>query len=112
VTVVHHTGWHEMGNDRDAAAREWYRAVDDAGRFLDTWAGLALSFGWQPLHIFGPGGLKIEQGPTSGSMAECALPHPVQAATSLRMLIFSRRAFSASGSAADHSTSPPCNGRT
>jgi transposase-like protein len=58
------------------------------------------------------GGLKIEQGPTSGSMAECALPHPVQAATSLRMLIFSRRAFSASGSAADHSTSPPCNGRT
>jgi hypothetical protein len=36
---------------------EWLRAVDDAGRFLDDWAGLALDFGWPPFDIFGPGGL-------------------------------------------------------
>jgi hypothetical protein len=44
--------------------------------------------------------------------SSAAAGHPVQAATSLRMPIFSRRAFSASGSAADHSASFPCNGRT
>jgi len=36
---------------------EWFRAVDDAGRFLDEWAALALEFGWQPTDIFGPNGL-------------------------------------------------------
>ena len=40
-----------------AAEAEWLRAVDDAGRFLDEWAGLALDFGWGPPDIFGPGGL-------------------------------------------------------
>jgi hypothetical protein len=38
---------------------EWFRAVDDAGRFLDEWAGLALDFGWRPLDIFGPDGLAL-----------------------------------------------------
>lgn len=36
---------------------EWLRAVDDAGHFLDEWAGLALDFGWQPADIFGAAGL-------------------------------------------------------
>jgi hypothetical protein len=36
---------------------EWCQAVDDAGRFLDEWAALALDFGWRPSDIFGPGGL-------------------------------------------------------
>jgi hypothetical protein len=36
---------------------DWSRAVDDAGRFLDEWAGLALAFGWQPDDIFAPDGL-------------------------------------------------------
>jgi hypothetical protein len=35
----------------------WFRAVDDAGRFLDEWAGLALDFRWRPSDIFGPDGL-------------------------------------------------------
>ena len=39
------------------AEAEWFRAVDDAGRFLDEWASLALDFGWRPPDIFGPGGL-------------------------------------------------------
>lgn len=41
----------------DASAGDWYRAVDDAGRFLDAWAALALDFGWRPTDIFGPLGL-------------------------------------------------------
>jgi hypothetical protein len=36
---------------------EWLQAADDAGRFLDEWAGLALDFGWRPADIFGLGGL-------------------------------------------------------
>ena len=36
---------------------DWYRAMDDAGRFLDAWAELALDFGWQSPDIFGPDGL-------------------------------------------------------
>jgi hypothetical protein len=36
---------------------EWFRAVDDAGRFLDEWARLAFDFGWRPLDILGPDGL-------------------------------------------------------
>jgi hypothetical protein len=36
---------------------EWFRAVDDSGRFLDEWAWLALDFGWRPPDIFGPDGL-------------------------------------------------------
>jgi hypothetical protein len=36
---------------------EWFRAVDDAGRFLDEWAALALDFEWRPSDIFGPRGL-------------------------------------------------------
>jgi len=39
------------------SADDWFRAVDDAGRFLDEWATLALDFGWQPDDIFGPSGL-------------------------------------------------------
>lgn len=39
------------------SATEWYRAVDDAGRFLDQWAVLALEFGWEPPDIFGQGAL-------------------------------------------------------
>jgi putative DNA primase/helicase len=35
----------------------WFRAVDDAGRFLDEWAGLALDFEWRPSDILGPRGL-------------------------------------------------------
>ena len=41
----------------NASAGEWYRAVDDAGRFLDAWAGIALDFGWRPHDIFGLRGL-------------------------------------------------------
>ena len=40
-----------------ASAGDWYRAVDDAGRFLDAWAELALDFGWRPSDVFGPSGL-------------------------------------------------------
>lgn len=40
-----------------ASSGDWYRAVDDAGRFLDAWAGLALDFGWLPSDIFSLGGL-------------------------------------------------------
>src|SRR5262249_15645791 len=36
---------------------KWRRAVDDAGRFLDEWAALALGFHWQPSDIFGRAGL-------------------------------------------------------
>jgi hypothetical protein len=36
---------------------EWFRAVDDAGRFLNHWARLALDFEWRPSDIFGPRGL-------------------------------------------------------
>jgi hypothetical protein len=36
---------------------EWFQAVDDVGRFLDAWAGLAHDFGWLPDDIFGPHGL-------------------------------------------------------
>ena len=36
---------------------DWQRAVDDAGRFLDEWGGLALDFGWRPPDIFGAAGL-------------------------------------------------------
>src|SRR5262245_19350905 len=36
-----------------ASAVEWFRAVDDAGRFLDEWAGLALDFGWRAHDMFG-----------------------------------------------------------
>jgi hypothetical protein len=39
------------------AEAEWFRAVDDAGRFLDEWAGLALDFGWRPSDIFDAGAL-------------------------------------------------------
>ena len=35
----------------------WFRAQDAAGRFLDEWASLALSFGWRPPDIFGQNGL-------------------------------------------------------
>jgi hypothetical protein len=45
---------HKPGHVSEA---EWFRAVDDAGRFLDAWAGLALDFGWRPPDIFGPDGL-------------------------------------------------------
>jgi hypothetical protein len=47
----------QIRNPPHVSAAEWYRAVDDAGRFLDEWAGLALDFGWQPNDIFGPDGL-------------------------------------------------------
>ena len=33
---------------------EWFRAVDDAGWFLDEWAALALDFGWLPDRYFRP----------------------------------------------------------
>lgn len=36
---------------------KWFQAVDDAGQFLDEWAGLALDFGWWPTDIFGRCGL-------------------------------------------------------
>lgn len=36
---------------------KWFRAVDDAGRFLDEWAVLALDFGWPPDDLFGRRGL-------------------------------------------------------
>jgi hypothetical protein len=36
---------------------EWFRAIDDAGRFLDEWAALALDFGWQANDIFSCDGL-------------------------------------------------------
>jgi hypothetical protein len=35
----------------------WFQAIDDAGRFLDEWASLALDFGWRPNDIFGQRGL-------------------------------------------------------
>src|SRR5262249_51779339 len=42
---------------RHISEAEWRRAVDDAGRFLDDWASLALDFGWRPDEIFGPAGV-------------------------------------------------------
>lgn len=39
------------------SAAAWFQAVDNAGRFLDEWAGLALDFGWRPSDIFGSDGL-------------------------------------------------------
>jgi hypothetical protein len=30
----------------------WLRAIDDAGRFLDQWASLAVEFGWKPGDLF------------------------------------------------------------
>jgi hypothetical protein len=47
----------QIRKPRHASDGDWYRAVDDAGRFLDAWAELALSFGWRPLDIFGPFGV-------------------------------------------------------
>jgi hypothetical protein len=41
----------------NVSGADWYRAVDDAGRFLDEWASLALDFGWQLSDIFGSDGL-------------------------------------------------------
>ncbi len=32
----------------DASAGDWYRAVDDAGQFLNAWAAFAVDFGWLP----------------------------------------------------------------
>jgi hypothetical protein len=42
---------------RPGSEADWFRAVDDAGRFRDEWAGLALDFGWQPSDIFGQCGV-------------------------------------------------------
>ena len=42
---------------------EWRQAIDDAGKFLDTWSSLALEFGWTTGDLFdvprvgSPGGL-------------------------------------------------------
>ena len=47
----------QMRKPVHVAEAEWFRAVDDAGRFLDEWAGLALDFGWQPSDIFGRTGI-------------------------------------------------------
>jgi hypothetical protein len=44
-------------NPGHVSEAEWFQAVDDAGRFLDEWAGLALDFGWRPRDIFDRGGL-------------------------------------------------------
>lgn len=59
VPTVYADAWaaYQIRKPSHATAREWYRAVNDAGRFLDAWAGLALSFGWAPFDIFGPVGL-------------------------------------------------------
>jgi hypothetical protein len=47
----------QIRNPPQVPTAEWYRAVDDAGRFLDEWASLALDFGWQSDDIFGIDGL-------------------------------------------------------
>ena len=44
-------------NPGQLSEAEWLRAVDDAGRFLDEWAGLALDFGWREDDIFGTAGI-------------------------------------------------------
>lgn len=41
----------------NVSAAEWFQAVDDAGRFLDEWAEVALNFGWRSDDIFGWPGL-------------------------------------------------------
>jgi hypothetical protein len=45
------------GGSPHSSEAGWRRAVNDAGRFLDQWAALALGFGWQACDIFGPDGL-------------------------------------------------------
>jgi hypothetical protein len=59
VPMVYADAWaaFQIRKPSHAAAGEWYRAVDDAGRFLDAWGELALSFGWRPIDIFGPLGV-------------------------------------------------------
>ena len=47
----------QIRNPGHVSARDWFRAVDDAGRFLDEWAALAFDFGWRPKDIFGRDGL-------------------------------------------------------
>jgi hypothetical protein len=42
---------------KHSSEAKWQRAVDDAGRFLDQWAMLALSFGWRACDIFARDGL-------------------------------------------------------
>ena len=41
------------------AEAEWFRAVDDAGRFLDEWAGLALEFRMAAVRHFRPGRARV-----------------------------------------------------
>jgi hypothetical protein len=47
----------QMQRPQHRTEAEWLLALDDAGRFLDDWASLALDFGWQPDDIFGQDGL-------------------------------------------------------
>jgi hypothetical protein len=47
----------QMRKPNRVAEADWRQAADDAGRFLDEWAALALGFHWQPSDIFGPDGL-------------------------------------------------------
>src|SRR5262245_36097107 len=47
----------QIRNPPQVPIAEWYRAWDDAGRFLDEWASLAMDFGWQSDDIFGMDGL-------------------------------------------------------
>jgi hypothetical protein len=59
VPAAYATAWanFQIRNPDHLSPAEWYRAIDDAGRFLDEWAGLALDFGWRPEDIFGRDGL-------------------------------------------------------
>src|SRR4051794_29488451 len=42
-----------MPRPADIPAERWNLAVDDAGKFIDTWAELAGSLGWTTEDVFG-----------------------------------------------------------
>ncbi|WP_262299648.1 hypothetical protein [Microvirga sesbaniae] len=47
----------QTGCPSDRAAEEWRRAIDDAGRFLDSHGQQAASLRWQSNDLFGAEGL-------------------------------------------------------
>jgi hypothetical protein len=57
VPPAYADAWAAFRKPGHVSEAEWFRAVDDAGRFLDEWARLALDFGWRPPDIFDPDGL-------------------------------------------------------
>jgi hypothetical protein len=68
-----------------ASERRWLQAVNDAGHFLDGWAGLALDLGWRPRDIFAADGVAFF---CAGERARALGPHHAITASGR---IFTRR---------------------